>query len=400
MPHFAFVAITSAGAKQHGDREAPSTVALTESLEREGLFVLEIAERTSGAARAAFSGLNNSNNLLDATRALAALLPAGLPLARSLDAAARLSSGVIAVALADVRTRVERGDSVAAALSAHSTLFPPHYIGLVRAGERAGDLGTAFTRLADQLEREATLRNRLLSAALYPIILTVAGGGAVLVLLLVVLPNFAELFKGSGAQLPRTTQFVLAASTALRRFWYLIPIALAALAAAITSARRSNSGRIAVAQFLDNLPLVRGLRRDAIAARFARLTGTLLSSGAPLLSALDDTIASVGDALAESALVRVRSAVRDGASLTTAITAEPIFPPLLAQLTAVGEESSRLPDFLMKAAQLFEERSDRTTQRLVALAEPAMIVIFGVVIGFIALSVLEAIYSVNAGSFR
>ena len=96
----------------------------------------------------------------------------------------------------------------------------------------------------------------------------------------------------------------------------------------------------------------------------------------------------------------MRSAVRDGASLTAAISAEPIFPPLLAQLTAVGEESSRLPEFLLKAAQLFEERSDRTTQRLVALAEPAMIVIFGVVIGFIALSVLQAIYSVNAGSFR
>jgi type II secretory pathway component PulF len=400
MPNFAFVAINFAGAKQHGDREAPSKSALTEALEREGLFVLEVAERTSGTARAAFSGLNNSNNLLDATRALAALLPAGLPLARSLDAAARLSAGAIAIALADVRTRVERGDSVAAALSAHSNLFPPHYIGLVRAGERAGDLGTAFSRLADQLEREATLRNRLLAAALYPIILTVAGGGAVLVLLLVVLPNFAELFKGSGAQLPRTTQFVLAASTALRRFWYLIPIALAAIAAIITSARSSSSGRLALAQFIDNLPLIRGLRRDAIAARFARLTGTLLSSGAPLLSALDDTIAPVGDALAESALIRVRSAVREGASLTAAITAEPIFPPLLAQLTAVGEESSRLPDFLLKAAQLFEERSDRNTQRLVALAEPAMIVIFGVVIGFIALSVLQAIYSVNAGSFR
>ena len=292
------------------------------------------------------------------------------------------------------------GDSVAAAMAAHSDLFPPHYIGLVRAGERAGGVGTAVTRLADQLEREATLRNRLLSAALYPIILTVAGGGAVLVLLLVVLPNFAELFKGSGAHLPRSTEFVLGASTALRRFWHVIPIIVVALTAAFASARNSANGRLALAQFLDNLPLIRGLRRDALAARFARLTGTLLSSGAPLLSALDDTIASIGDALAESALIRVRSAVRDGATLTAAITAEPIFPPLLTQLTAVGEESSRLPDFLLKAAQLFEDRSDRTTQRLVALAEPAMIVLFGIVIGFIALSVLQAIYSVNAGSFR
>jgi type II secretory pathway component PulF len=295
---------------------------------------------------------------------------------------------------------VERGESVASALLAHAPLFPPHYVGLVRAGERAGDLGTAFARLADQLEREATLRNRVLSAALYPIILTVAGGGAVLVLLLVVLPNFAELFRGSGAELPRSTQLVLAVSGAVQRFWYLLPIVVVGLATVLTAARNSLAGRLVMAQFVDQLPVIGGLRRDAIAARFSRLAGTLLSSGAPLISALDDTIASIGDALAESALVRVRSAVRDGASLTAAIAEEPTFPPLLGQLVAVGEDASRLPEFLLKAAQLFEERTDRATQRLVALAEPAVIVVFGIGIGVIALSVLQAIYSVNAGSFR
>jgi type II secretory pathway component PulF len=399
MPSFGFVAIDSAGGTRRGTRDAPTQSALAESLEREGLFVLDIGDESATRARSLFAGFGSGAALLDATRALAALLPAGLPLARSLDAAARLSSGATATAFGDVRVRVERGDSVAVAMAAHPELFPAHYVGLVRAGERAGDLGAAFARLADQLERESQLRSKVLSAMLYPLILTVAGGAAVFVLLMVVLPNFAALLQGTGARLPRSTQLVLGASAVLRRFWIVIPVVIAAGGAALLSARQSPAGRIAIARVLDAIPIVRALRRDAIAARFARLTGTLLASGAPLLSALDDTIASLGDALAEAALSRIRASVRDGATLHAAIAAESSFPPLLAQLTAVGEESSQLSVFLLKAAQLFEERSDRTTQRLVALTEPAMIIVFGVVIGFIALSLLQAIYSVNAGSF-
>ena len=155
-----------------------------------------------------------------------------------------------------------------------------------------------------------------------------------------------------------------------------------------------------IAEFLDGLPLIRTLRRENGAARFARLTGTLLEGGAPLLAALHDATVSLDDALALAAAERVSIAVRDGASLSSAIAAEPVMPPVLAQLVAVGEESGQLGNCLLKAAQLFEDRTERSLQRLVALAEPAMIVLFGVIVGVIALSLLQAIYGVNAGSFR
>jgi len=401
MPTFAFTTIDPAGNERRGSRNAPTSGALSAELESEGLFVLEIVDGDSSPSAPAFGAAwRYRADVLEITRTLAALLPAGLPLARALETAARLRPGITADALSDVRARIERGDALAESLALYPALFPPHYTGLVRAGERSGDLGQSFARLTTQLERDAQLRSRLTSAALYPILLALAGGGAILVLLLVVLPNFAELLLRSGARLPASTAFVLGASHIVRRFWYVIPLVIGGSLLVFANLQRTPSGRLIIAEFLDGLPLIRTLRRESGAARFARLTGTLLDGGAPLLAALHDATVSLDDALARAAAERVSIAVRDGASLSSAIAAEPVMPPVLAQLVAVGEESGQLGNFLLKAAQLFEDRTERSLQRLVALAEPAMIVLFGVIVGVIALSLLQAIYGVNAGSFR
>lgn len=401
MPTFAFTTIDPAGIERRGSRGAPTSGALTAELEAEGLFVLEIVEGGSSPSAPAFGAAwRYRADVLEITRTLAALLPAGLPLARALETAARLRPGITADALSDVRARIERGDALAESLALYPALFPPHYTGLVRAGERSGDLGQSFARLTTQLERDAQLRSRLTSAALYPILLALAGGGAILVLLLVVLPNFAELLQRSGARLPASTAFVLGASHIVRRFWYVIPLVIGGSLLVFANLRRTPRGRLMIAEFLDGLPLIRTLRRESGAARFARLTGTLLEGGAPLLAALHDATVSLDDALARAAAERVSIAVRDGASLSSAIAAEPVMPAVLAQLVAVGEESGQLGNFLLKAAQLFEDRTERSLQRLVALAEPAMIVLFGLIVGVIALSLLQAIYGVNAGSFR
>jgi type II secretory pathway component PulF len=147
------------------------------------------------------------------------------------------------------------------------------------------------------------------------------------------------------------------------------------------------------------LPLVSTLRKYALAARFSRLVGVLIGGGAPLLAALDDTVESLTDPVAREAAERIRTRVREGGSLRAAIAESPVFPPLLAQLVGVGEEAGRLREFLLKAADIFEERTERATQRLATLAEPAMIVVFGAVVAFIALSLLQAIYGINAQSF-
>ena len=400
MPAFAFTIIDAGGARLRGVRDAPSLASLTDSFEREGAFVLRVVERANDAPTSRRAPWRSSADLLDVTRTLATLLTAGLPLARALDAARRLRAGPSAETVANVQALVERGERLADALAAHPAFFPANYVGLVRAGERSGNLGAAFARLTEQLEREQAIKSRLISALLYPSLLAIAGSIAVVTLLVVVLPNFAALLSDSGTELPRSTAIMVTLGEGLRRFWFIAPFALIAGAVAIVRSRQSNAGRAVLAAILDAIPIVGMLRRDTLAARFARLTGTLISGGAPVLSALQDASASISDPLTRDAATRVRNAVREGAALHRAIGAERVFPPVLSQLVALGEESARLGDLLLKAAQLFEERTERLLQRMVALVEPVMIVVFGGVVGFVALSLLQAIYSVNAGSFK
>lgn len=399
---FRYSAIDSSGRRLAGVESAPNPAALTLSLESRGMVVLEVGEAPGHVGGSAARRLGGSarREVLEVTRALAALLPAGLPLARALATSAGMASGAVAEAIDQIRAQVERGEPLAAALAQHPRLFPPIYVGLVRAGERSGDLPGAFARIAAQLEREEQLRARLLSVSIYPMLLAVAGGIAVLVLLFLVIPRFVDLLQGTGATLPRSTTMLLTVSNLLRQYWavlLLIPVAGTAL---FTWTRSSEEGRLVGARLVLALPIIREFRRHALAGRFARLLGTLLGGGAPLLAGLNDTIESVGDPVAQQEVTRIRIAVREGMSLNRALATGTLFPILLTQLVSVGEESGQLQNFLLKAADILEERTDRALQRIVALIEPAMILIFGGLVGFVALSLLQAIYSVNAGSFR
>ena len=400
MPTYAYQAVDGSGKRMRGSAQAISSNALTRTLEERGLLVLEVAESSDAAAAKGGVRFGRRREVLEVTRAMAALLPVGMPLAQALNAASGVASGSVRAALQEVRARVERGDTLSSALAEHRQLFSPLYVGLVRAGERSGDIDAAFARLAAQLERDEQLRGKVLSAAIYPMLLATAGSVAVTVLLFFVLPRFVTLLEGSGAKLPRSTSTLLAFSSVLHRAWpvlLLIPLFIAAFAAWVSN---SDEGRRVWSRIMLALPGVSTLRRYALAGRFARLAGVLLGGGAPLLNALDDTIESIGDPIASDDAVRIRTSVREGVSLRGAVAESKLFPPLLAQLIGVGEDAGQLQVFLMKAADIFEERTERATQRLATLAEPAMIVVFGIIVAFVALSLLQAIYGINANSFK
>ncbi len=400
MPTFAFKAVHPSGTSTRGVEHAASMGALTRSLEERGLLVVDITDAPDSAAAGGRRRFGSKREVLEVTRAIAALLPAGLPLAQALSAATGVTSGDVRAAMVEVRTRVERGETLARSVAAFPALFSPLYVGVVRAGERSGDLDGAFQRLSAQLERDEQLRGRVLSAAIYPILLAVAGVIAVIVLLGFVLPQFAELLQDSGATLPTSTRLLLGASSLLREFWLVALAVPIALVAGGVWMRQTEAGRRAASRLLLSLPLVRTLRQYALAAQFARLVGVLVGGGAPLLVALDDTVASLDDPMARDAAESIRARVREGSSLRVATAEHSIFPPLLAQLIGVGEESGRLREFLLKAADIFQERTERATQRLATLAEPAMIVVFGAIVALIALSLLQAIYGINASSFQ
>ena len=402
MPTFGYQAVDGGGKRTRGVANAASPAALTRTLEERGLLVLQVAEATAKEAGGGggFSRFGRRREVLEVTRAMAALLPVGMPLARALDAASGVAEGEVKAAVQDIRERVERGDTMSTALASHPSLFSPLYIGLVRAGERSGDLDAAFARLATQLERDELLRGRITSAAIYPLILATAGTSAVLVLMLFVLPRFVTLLEGSGAKLPASTALMLTISNTLRRFWPLLALIPAIGAMVATWVRTTVEGKRAWAQALLAIPAVRTLRQYALAARFSRLVGVLLGGGAPLLTALDDTVESLDDPVARDDAIRIRTRVREGSSLRAAVAEGKLFPPLLSQLIGVGEDAGEVRIFLLKAAEIFEERTERATQRLATLAEPAMIVVFGAIVAFVALSLLQAIYGINANSFK
>jgi general secretion pathway protein F len=401
MPNFAYQAVDSSGRARNGEATAVSIGALTKSLEERGLLVLDVSETVTGATKTAKGfRFGRRREVLEVTRALASLLPVGMPLSQALQAASNVASGDVHAAVLEVKSRVERGDTLSTALAEHPAFFSPLYIGLVRAGERSGDIDSAFTRLSAQLERDEALRGKILSASIYPLLLAVAGTLAVSVLLFFVLPKFVTLLEGSGAKLPTSTSALLALSAFLNRIWPVLVILPFVLAGVFAWTRNSDEGRRFASRAMLSLPAVNTLREYALAARFSRLLSVLLGGGAPLLVALDDTIESLGDPIAQDDVSRIRTKVREGSSLRAAVADSEIFPPLLAQLIGVGEEAGQLKEFLTKSAEIFEERTERATQRVAAMAEPAMIVIFGAIVAFVALSLLQAIYGINASSFK
>lgn len=397
MPTFRFRAVDAAGRRSSGRIEAATLVDVRSQLGRRDLLLLGAREARPDHVRS--GGLGSGRRSLPATtRAIAALLGAGMPVTRALATARVVARGRLGAVLDDVRARVERGSSVADALAYHPDWFGPFYVGAVRAGERGSDLTGAFERLADHIERQEAVRQQLLSASIYPAILAAVGGCAVLILMLFVVPRFVDLIVESGSALPRSTAALVALSAALRAHWPFLVLAAICGCACVAIVWRSDGARRRFSAVALRLPLVGGLRREVVAARFARLLGVMLRGGAPLLSALEDVEGSIADASAGRAVASVRERVRAGSSLAAAVAECAVFPELLSSLVAVGEESGRLGDFLHRAALLLEDRAQRALERLVTLVEPALIVAFGAVVGFVALALLQAVYGLDVAN--
>lgn len=399
MPLFTYRAVDSSGRRLRGSLAGPSPQAVIRDLERQGMIALSVEEDRRGASRSEGLGFGRRQAVLEFTRAVAALLPAGMPLARALAAAAAASPEAVRPTLDSVRSKVDRGEELAQALAEHPRFFSSLYVGMVRAGEKSGSLDTAFQRLAEHLERESDLRSKLVSMSIYPILLGLVGIAAILVLVLFVLPRFSDLLLSSGTALPATTAAVVGVAMAVQEEWWVVAALPVVAATFLAWLRTTAAGRRTSARILVHLPLVGSWRKQHLGASFARMVGELLAGGAPLLLALQDARDCMTDSVAQEETDRIRVQVREGGSLHDSIAEGGLFPPVLGQLVALGEESGRLADFLLKAAELLERRTERTLERLVALVEPAMIVGFGGIVAIVALALLQAIYGVNAGSF-
>lgn len=401
MPAFAYRAANSAGRTVRGVEEAESVPALERQLGLRGLYPLDVAPASAADAEPRHAGFRGRRaDVVEAVRYLATLLDAGFPLDRALAAVSRVvARRDVAAAVMDARERVRGGARLEEAMAAHPRIFPRFAVGMVRAGERGGHLGAALDRLAGQMEREQALRSRLASAMVYPLVMCAVGAGALVVLFVYVLPRFVALLADTGSALPKSTAALLALGGFVSQWWSAILVGTVGLVAGMASWRATDEGRAATDRVLLRIPVIGGLRRRVAAARLGRSLSTLLESGLPILPALEVAAESQADAAVAAEVLRAREEVRAGDRLAASLRRTGIFPFLFVQIVEVGEEGGRLPEMLDRGAAAMEGELERRLDRMLRLLEPLLIVVFGGIVGFVALSLLQAIYGIRADAF-
>jgi general secretion pathway protein F len=270
---------------------------------------------------------------------------------------------------------------------------------MIRAGEAGGALDQILTRIAEFLEERQRIRDVVLSALLYPVFLSVFAAGAVLVLLVFVVPRFAEVFADMGSRLPAPTRVLMSVSGFLRSSWWLLAAGLAALGAAIAAAARTPRWRAWWDRAVFRLPLAGDLALKIQVSRFARVFGTLIASGVPILRALEIVSGTLTNTVFAGALGRVQEGLREGKGVTEPLRRAGVFPPLFLHMIAVGEETGRLEEMMLTVAASYDRDVETAVRRLLSLLEPIIILLMGVIIGAIILSILWAIFSVNQLAF-
>jgi type II secretory pathway component PulF len=390
VSNYAYRAAREDGAIVSGAVEADSSSQAAATLASRGLFAIAVAptfdERRVAASR---------RDLAIAFRGIAALVSSGVPLERALAASEALTRGALRDCLATARQRLREGSGLASALSVGRGVVPDLVIGMVRAGERGSQLGTALEQIAVHLEQEADLVSRIRQALTYPLLLAVVGLASVLVITTVVVPRFAAILGDLGQQLPPATRVLLTVSQLLSAFW--IPLLLLAVAgtwAAIAWIRRP-AGRKQVEEALLKLPLVGQLRRSLATTRVMRALGGMLRSGMPLLAALDAARDAAGDLAISERLQRARERVVQGTSLATALEREGAISASALQLVMVGESSGKVAEMALGAGNLAAQEAERGLRTLVTALEPALIVAFGGLVAFTAAALLQAVYSLR-----
>lgn len=399
MPVFVYKAADRRGQTVDGVMEAPDARAVVERLHKEAYYPIRVAPH---GERASWLSLGTSSrvrqrDLTALTQQLATLFEAGLPLDRALSILEELTAGSrVKTIVSDLLHSVRGGASFSEALAKHHPRpFSRLYINMVRAGEKGGVLEVSLRRLAEFLEARAAFNEAVVSALAYPLVITTVGAGAIVFLMTFVIPRFATIFEDLGQTIPLPTQILLSVSAALQSYWWVgaIVALVGVLAWRVWTA--NPEGRLAWDRTLLRLPLVGALTMKVETARFARTLGTMLHSGVPVLGAM----AVVGDMMSNqavgAAVSRVADGVKRGGTIAAGMQQHGAFPSLAIHMVRVGEETGRLEEMLLKVADTFETDVRTELKRVLGLLEPAIILMMGVLVAFIVVAMLLAIFSIN-----
>ncbi len=403
MAVFRYTAIDAAGVLGRGEMEAADEQAVIAALQRQGSIPVRAEPATGGGGLAGLLSVElgrgealSRTELTNATRELSIMLGAGQDIDRALRFLVETAPAKrVATIVGRVRDAVRDGAPLATALGGQPRSFPRLYIGLVRAGEAGGTLAATLERLATLMERERALASTVTSAMIYPAILLMGAIGSITLLLTEVLPQFVPLFQQNGASLPRSTQLLIDLGAAVSDYglWALLVLVLAGVAA--RQALQRPGPRLLADRWLLRIPVIGGLTREVVAARFTRTLGTLLVNGVPLITALGIVAEAIGNRAGVAAVEAATQSAKGGAGLSGPLGAAKIMPLRTIYLLRLGEETAQLGPMALRAAEIHEEKTRLGVSRLVSLLVPVITIVMGAAVAAIVSSLLLAMLSLN-----
>jgi len=402
MPVFEVRGFDSQGRTIKDVFDADSEKALRLQLKREGIFIEQIIEKGARAKRRGeidFSKYFERISISDlsiVTRQLATLIKAGIPLVEAIAALVDQTSNMkMKNILSDIKNRLNEGSNLADALSHYPDVFSNLYVNMVRAGETSGTLEIVLERIADYTENQAKLRAKITSALTYPVIMLFVAIGIISFLFVAVVPKITRIFEEMKASLPLPTKILIAISSFVRDYWWLLFLVIGAGIYFTIKYIRSPAGRIKFDSLMLRAPVIGEITRMLAMARFSRTLSTLLRSGVPILQAMDIVKNILNNQILLSALEEARNSIREGESIAIPLKKSGQFPPLVIHMIAVGERSGQLEDMLNNVADTYDYQVEARLGALTSLLEPIMILSMGAVIFFMVISILLPILQLN-----
>jgi len=395
---FHFRAVAADGKPRTGVLTADSDKLVAAELRRQGLTPVFVGLEPQRSAGLRLPVLRRSRrrDVLFFTQELATLLASGVPVDRALSITSELTEqGGFRVVVQDVLRILKGGKSLADSLAAHPDCFPSLYVNMVRAGEASGSLATVFEQLSEFERTRDELRGYVIGSLIYPALLALVGLASIIVLMYFVVPRFAAVFQESRMAMPLPTRIMLEASRLVQTYGWIVLAAALAGAAGLQAYVRTSAGRLWWDAFRLRVPLLGDALRKAETARFARAMGTLVANGVPLVQSLGISGAILNNRLISGSLEAVAQGVKRGEGIAAPIRRAGQFPPLVAHLLSVGEETGRLDHMFNRMAEIYEADTKAAIKRFTALFEPLIILVMGVMVGVLILSMLLAITSIN-----
>ena len=395
MATYEYIAVDRMGKQKKGTMEAQNEDRVKEFVKNEGLIPISVKEQNFLNKDINFGNKKvKARDLSVFCRQFNSILAAGVTILNALQMLSEQTENkTLREVTKEVQIDVEKGESLTSAMSKHRDTFPPLLIHMVEAGEASGSLEIAFERMAIQFEKQAKVQGQVKKALTYPIVVICVAIIVVIVMLVVVFPQFREMFDSLGSDLPGITKMVIAMSNFVQHFWWLLILLVGLAVLGIQTFRKTPNGQVFFSRLALRMPIVNQLTVKSASATFARTMSTLLAAGIPLVNGVEIITKIIGNVIIKDALNDTVDEIKRGVPLSVPLRESGVFPPMVHQMTKIGEETGNVEGMLEKVADYYEEEVEVTTASMTALLEPMIIILLGVIIMFILLAIYIPILS-------